>query len=69
MKKARVRYNEKFDSFDIEIMTEDGWELSHRYVCQISVSRPYGSANYIHFGILREIASLQYMGYTIEIEL
>ena len=68
MKKARVHYNEKFDAFDIEIMTEDGWELASEYSCHKSTLHPDGGANYIHFGILRKIADLQHMGYTVKFE-
>lgn len=68
MKKARVHYNEKFDAFDIEIKTEDGWELISEYSCHKSTLHPYSGANYIHFGILRKIADLQHMGYNVKFE-
>lgn len=64
-KKARIIYNEEFDSFDVEILTDEGWGLDRRYKC---VTREGGNqANFIHFGILRKIAELHYQGYKVEV--
>lgn len=66
-KKARVIYNEEFDSFDVEIKTEDGWGLDQRYKCQVSSQSRTGEANCIHFGILNKINELQWLGYDVRI--
>ncbi len=66
-KKARVIYNEEFDSFDVEILTETGWGLDQRYKCQARLDGNPMQTNFIHFGILRKLADLDYQGYKVEI--
>lgn len=65
-KRARIIYNEEFDSFDVEIMTEEGWGLDQRYKCQARLGGNESQTNFIHFGILRKIADLNYQGYKVE---
>lgn len=65
VKRARIIYNEEFDSFDIEILTNNSWGLESRYNCVASDKNP--NPNYIHFGILRKISDLSYMGYKVEV--
>lgn len=67
MKKARVIYNENHDSFDVEILTNGEWGLESRYHCVCMDGQAVLGANYIHFGILRKIADLQWMGYRVEV--
>lgn len=64
-KQARIIYNETEDSFDVEIMTDEGWGLDQRYRC---VPKEGGTqTNFIHFGILRKIADLNWQGYKVEV--
>ena len=66
-KEARVLYNKEWDSFDIEIRTENGWELDASYHCFARAGDDENRTNYIHFGILRKIADLKNMGYKIDL--
>ena len=68
MKKARVIYNEEYDAFDIELLSNGEWELSNRYLCKTAEQCPTVNTVYIHFSILRKIADLQHMGYKVSIE-
>lgn len=65
--RARIIYNDEFDSFDVEIMTSEGWGLDCRYPCVCKEGQATLGANYIHFGILRKIADLNWMGYDVEV--
>ena len=65
MKKARVIYRESTDQFEIQINTGDGWGLDTAYNCTASARNPMGNADFIHFGILKKLAELQYLGYEI----
>lgn len=66
MKKARVVYNNTFDSFDIEILTDEGWGLCTRYTCQNSTKNPDSEPNMIHFSALNKLSELQWLGYHID---
>lgn len=66
-KKARIIYNEEFDSFDVEIMTDEDWRLDQRYLCVYRDGFTNRGKNFIHFGILRKICDLQWQGYTVEV--
>lgn len=66
-KLARIIYNEALDSFDIEIMTETGWGLDKRYKCVARKDDHESLTNFIHFGILRKIADLNYRGYKVRV--
>lgn len=66
--RARIIYNDEFDSFDVEILCiNEGWVLDCRYPCVCKDGQTTLEANYIHFGILRKIADLNWQGYDVEV--
>lgn len=65
--RARIIYNDEFDSFDVEISKNGEWTLDCRYPCVCKEGQATLAANYIHFGILRQIADLNWMGYDVEV--
>lgn len=65
MKKARVIYNEKDDTFEVQFTSDGEWVTETAYTCQPSARNTMGDANFIHFSILRELAKLEYLGYEI----
>ena len=67
-KNARIIYNEKEDTFDVEIETKEGWEIEKRFLCVVAEERPSIHADFIHFSVLRKIKDLQDMGYKVKIE-
>lgn len=62
-KYARVVYNTKMDSFDIQIKTREGWGLEVSYPC-VPGGRS-GAQDYIHWTILDKLGQLRYLGYII----
>lgn len=60
---ALLRWNEKSRTWDLYFWKEDEWSLQKRW----DVIQTEDNLDYVHDGILSEIAYLQGQGYNVEI--
>lgn len=65
MRKARIKYNDTYDAYDVEINTGDGWGLDRRYHLQKSIKKPEEETCMISYQFIIKMSELQSQGYTI----
>ena len=65
-KLARIKYNHRLDTYEIETNTGNGWDLETAYLLHPSAKTPEKGRAFIHYSFIIKLQDLQNMGYEID---